>query len=420
MSILIKSAQIIDSLSPLHLKKKNILISERGLIKYIGNEQPDAKKTVSGKNLKVSPGWFDLRANFNDPGLEFKEDLQSGRQTAAAGGFTGVALLPNTEPVIQSKNDIRYLTAGNDSALTQIYPLGAVTKSCKGEELTDILDMHAAGAIAFTDGEKSIWHTDIFLKTLLYLHKFNGLLINKPEDKYLNAFGTMNEGKVNTILGMKGMPKLAEAIMIKRDLQILEYAGGRLHFSNISAAESVKLIRQAKKSGLKVTCDVAAYSLIWEDKMVSDYDTCYKLNPPLREQPDIRALEKGFADGTIDAITTSHSPQDKESKRLEFDHAEFGITGLQTFFSLLRSKYNWKQIIPLMDKFTANPRTILGLDSPGIAEGLKANLTIFDPEAEWIFTDEINFSKSDNSPLHGNKLKGKIIGTLNNGRSFFN
>ncbi len=420
MSILIKSAQIIDSHSPLHLKKKNILISERGLIKYIGNELPGAKKTVTGKNLKVSPGWFDLRANFNDPGLEFKEDLQSGRQTAAAGGFTGVALLPNTEPVIQSKNDIRYLTEGNDYALTQVYPIGAVTKSCKGEELTDILDMHAAGAIAFTDGEKPIWHTDIFLKTLLYLHKFNGLLINKPEDKYLNAFGTMNEGKVNTVLGMKGMPKLAEEIMIKRDLQILEYAGGRLHFSNISAAESVKLIRQAKKSGLKVTCDVAAYNLIWDDKMVSDYDTCYKLNPPLREQPDIRALEKGLADGTIDAITTSHSPQDKESKRLEFDHAEFGITGLQTFLSLLRIKYSWKQVLSLMDKFTANPRIILGLDSPGIAEGQKANLTIFDPDANWMFTNEANFSKSDNSPLLGSKLKGKIIGTLNNGRSFFN
>jgi len=420
MSILIKSAQIIDSQSPHHLKKRNILISERGLINYIGNELPDAKKTVTGKNLKVSPGWFDLRVNFNDPGLEYKEDLDSGRQTAAAGGFTGVALLPNTEPVIHSKNDIRYLTSGNASALTQVYPLGAVTKSCKGEELTEILDMHAAGAIAFTDGEKPIWNTDIFLKTLLYLQKFDGLLINKPEDKYLNAFGTMNEGKVNTVLGMKGMPKLAEEIMIKRDLQILEYSGGRLHFSNISAAESVKLIRQAKKSGLKVTCDIAAYNLIWEDKMVIDYDTCFKLNPPLREQPDIRALEKGLADGTIDAITTSHSPQDKESKRLEFDHAEFGITGLQTFLSLLMSKYNWKHVLSLIDKFTTNPRTILGLDSPSIAENQKANLTIFDPEAEWEFSNEINLSKSDNNPMLGNKLKGKVIGALNNGRSFFN
>jgi dihydroorotase len=352
--------------------------------------------------------------------MEYKEDLQSGRKTAAAGGFTGVALLPNTHPTIESKNEIHYLTTGNVSAVTQVYPYGAVTKSCKGEELTEMLDMHAAGAVAFTDGEKPVWHTDIFLKTLLYLRKFDGLLINKPEDKYLNAFGTMNEGKVNTVLGMKGMPKIAEEVMIKRDLQILEYAGGRLHFSNISSAESVRMIRNAKKSGLRVTCDVAAYNLIWEDKMVGDYDTCFKLNPPLREQNDIRALEKGLLDGTIDAITTSHSPQDKESKRLEFDHAEFGITGLQTFFSLLLSKYSWKEVLRLMEKFTVNPRKILGLEVPAIAEGQKANLTLFDPEGEWIFTDEVNLSKSDNNPLRNTKLKGTIIGVLNNGRIFFN
>lgn len=420
MSILIRSAQIIDNRSPFHLKKKNILISENGIIRHIGNDLPDAKKIITGKNLKVSPGWFDLRVQFNDPGMEYKEDLNSGRQTAAAGGFTGVALLPNTLPVIQSKNDIRYVRAANDTAVTQVYPYGAITKSCKGEELTDILDMHEAGAVAFTDGEKPVWHADIFLKTLLYLQKFDGLLIDKPEDKFLNAFGTMNEGKVNTILGMKGMPKIAEEIIIKRDLQILEYAGGRLHFSNISSAESVKMIRDAKKKGLRVTCDVAAYNLIWEDKMVNDYDTCYKLNPPLRELVDIQALEKGLADDTIDAITSSHSPQDTESKRLEFDHAEFGITGLQTFFSLLLGKYPWEDIIPLIEKFTLNPRKVLGLETPAISEGQKADITLFDPTAEWTFMDEVNLSKSDNNPMRGKTLKGKIIGTLNNGRSFLN
>ncbi len=420
MSILIHSAQIIDPQSSFHLKKKNILISESGIIRYIGSDTPEAKKKIEGKNLKVSPGWFDLRANFNDPGMEYKEDLNSGRQTAAAGGFTGVALLPNTNPTVESKNEIGYITAGNTTAVTQVYPYGAITKSCKGEELTEMLDMHAAGAVAFTDGEKPVWHTDIFLKTLLYLRKLDALLINKPEDKYLNAFGTMHEGKVNTVLGMKGMPRIAEEVMIKRDLQILEYAGGRLHFSNISSAESVKMIRKAKKNGLRVTCDVAAYSLIWEDKMVADYETCFKLNPPLRELNDIRALEKGLFDGTIDAITTSHSPQDKESKRLEFDHAEFGITGLQTFFSLLLTKYSWDEVLMLMDKFTINPRKILGLEIPAIAEGQKANLTLFDPDGEWTFTDEVNLSKSDNNPLRNQKLKGTIIGVLNNGRSFFN
>ena len=242
MSILIKSATILCNGSPHHNKKLNIFISDAGIIKSIGQDAPDASRIVEGENLMVSMGWFDMRTNFNDPGNEHKEDLSSGLKTAASGGFTGVALLPNTKPCVESKNEVIYLMSHNQKSVTQVYPMGAVTKGCKGEDFTEILDMQAAGAVAFTDGEHPIWNTDILLKTLQYLQKFDGLLINRPEDSYLTAFGSMNEGITSTFLGLKGMPGLAEEIMIKRDIELLKYAGGRIHFANVSTEHSIKQI----------------------------------------------------------------------------------------------------------------------------------------------------------------------------------
>jgi dihydroorotase len=420
MSILIKSAQIIDERSPLHQKKKNIFISDSGVIKHIGAKTPEASRVIEGKNIMVSMGWLDMQANFNDPGMEYKEDLNSGKKAAEAGGFTGVVLVPNTDPCIESKNDVSYLLSGNQNSVTRIYPMGAVTKSCKGEDLTEMLDMCHAGAVAYSDGEMPIWNTDILLKTLLYLQKFKGLLINRPEDKYLTAFGTMNEGTVSTMLGMKGMPNIAEEIMIRRDIELLAYAGGRLHVSNISSAESVKLIKAAKKRGLDITCNVAVYNLIWSDEKVGNYDSNYKVNPPLRENSDIKALDKGLEEGVIDVIVSAHTPQDEENKKLEFDHAAFGMTGLQTFMPLLIQKYGKNGFLKLIDKFTTNPRTILGLDLPEIKENEKAELTVFDPDAEWTYSMDNNFSKSTNSPLLGERLKGKVLATISNGRSYVN
>ena len=420
MSILLKSARILNPGSSYHNQKLNILISDAGVIKSIGKDTPKAAKVIETKNLMVSIGWFDMRANFNDPGLEHKEDLVTGLKAAAAGGFTGVSLLPNTLPCIESKNEVSYLKSKNSESVTQIYPLGAVTKGCKGEDFTEILDMHAAGAVAFTDGENPIWNTDILLKTLQYLQKINGLLINKPEDKYLTAFGTMNEGITSTFLGLKGMPGLAEEIMVKRDIELLKYAGGRIHFSNISTAYAIQQIAKAKKNGLNVTCDVAAHNLIFDDTLLSDYDTNYKVNPPLRGKRDVKALEKGITGSDIDVIVSSHTPQDEESKKLEFDHADFGMLGLQTFFPIIVKKLNGNDISDLLEKFTVNPRVILNLPVPTIIEGKKADLTIFDPDLEWTYNSDTNYSKSVNSPWLGQTLKGAVLGVLNNGRSFFN
>lgn len=420
MSILIKSATILNPGSSNHKKKQNIFISDAGIIKSIGKDVPKATKVIESKNLMVSMGWFDMRANFNDPGFEHKEDLDSGLKTAASGGFTGIALLPNTFPCIESKNEVSYLKSKNGKSVTRIYPIGAVTKGCKGEDFTEILDMEAAGAVAFSDGENAVWNTDILLKTLQYLQKFNGLLINRAEDKYLTAFGTMNEGVTSTFLGLKGMPGLAEEIMIKRDIDLLKYAGGRIHFSNISTANAVKQIAGAKKSGLNVTCDVAIHNLLFDDTMLSDYDTNYKVNPPLRGKKDIAALEKGIISGDIDVIVSSHTPQDEESKKLEFDHADFGMLGLQTFFPIIVLKLNGNDISGLVEKFTAAPRMLLNLELPKIEEGAIADLTIFDPDVDWVYDSKSNYSKSTNSPFLGQTLKGKVLGVVNGRKSFFN
>jgi dihydroorotase len=288
MSFLLKSATIVDQHSTHHLSKKDILINDQGIIEKIGSIQKADAKVISSDNLMVSPGWFDLRANFCDPGYEYKEDLFNGLKLAAASGFTAVVPVPNTKPVIQNKNDINYLQRFNGQQTVKVYPSGAVTIDCKGSDLTEMLDMYHAGALVFTDGHMPIWNTDILVKTLMYLQKTGGLLINRPEDKHLTAFASMHEGEQSTVLGMKGMPSLSEEIMIIRDLNLLDYAGGRIHFSTISTEKAVKIIKKAKKKGTKVSCDVAAYQLVFDDSLLHDYDTNYKVNPPLREKSDQR------------------------------------------------------------------------------------------------------------------------------------
>lgn len=413
MDILIKDAEIIDDRSPLHKQKKNIFISG-GFIKSISDQISPADTIVEGAGLQVSIGWFDMRSFFGDPGYEYKEDLDSGCRAAAAGGFTDVALLPNSKPVVQSKNAISYLKSHNYRSLTQIHPIGAATIDLKGEDITEMIDMKHAGAVAFSDGFKPIWNTDILLKSLLYLKNLDALLIQKPEDKWLNMLGMMNESAASAGLGLKGMPAIAEAVAIERDLRILEYCGGRLHFANISTARAVDLVRNAKKRGLQVTCDIAAHQLSFTDDDLSGFDSNLKVNPPFRGQRDILELKKGLQDGTIDAIVTSHNPQDEESKMVEFDMAEFGIIGLQTAFPLINNLADEMDMSLLIRKITVVPRKLFGLPVPEIKEGAPASLTVFSPDAEWVFDKHNNYSRSANSPFLGKTLRGKAVATINN------
>ncbi|MBU2914419.1 dihydroorotase [Reichenbachiella agariperforans] len=412
MSLFIREVKVLDPQSPHHLKRVNVLIKE-GVITSIDNKEHQADTTIEAKGQFLTPGLFDLKANFCDPGFEHREDIYSGCQLAAASGYTGVATLPNTAPVVQAKSHIEYLKSKSRDCLTDIYPMAAVTIDALGEDLTEMIDLHEAGAIAFTDGDQPMWHTDIMLKSLIYLQKFDGLLINLPEDKLLTRFGTMNEGIVSTGLGLKGMPALAEHLMIKRDLDILAYSGGRLHFSNISSAESVKLIKKAKKNGLKITCDVSIHHLLHTDQAIVGYDANYKINPPLRENRDRKALLKGLKDGTIDAIVSAHSPQDEESKKLEFDRAEDGILGLQTMIPSLLSLDEELDPSEWIDKITSRPRAILKLAPVTIAESEKANVTLIDPKKKWKYDQKSNLSKSVNSPYYGKELTGQVSATLN-------
>lgn len=414
MKILIQSAQVLDPGSSFHQKEKNILIHD-GRIAAIGEKNYQADKVIKAKGMMLSPGWFDLGTFVGDPGLEYKEDLASASAAAAAGGFTGIAMLPNTHPCVQTKNEISYVTRGNRDRLVQIHPMAAVTLNNKGEELTEMIDLHTAGAVAFTDGIKPVWHTDIFLKSLQYLQKFDGVLIDHSEDYWLNLFGQMHEGINSTRLGLKGMPRIAEEIAIGRNLELLQYAGGRLHLSRISTPRSVELIKAAKRKH-RVTCDVAVYQPLLDDSMLEGFDTNFKVNPPLREKADNDSLIKALRDGTIDVLCSGHMPQDEESKNLEFDRAEFGAITLQTFcahLTALSRVLDWEVLI---EKVTSGPRRVLNLDVPRVEENTEANLTLFDPSLTWTFNEETNYSRSRNSPWFGREVTGKVVAVFNNGK----
>lgn len=416
MKILIQAAKILDSNSPFHKKEKNVLI-QNGRIAEIGDKNFQADKIIKAEGMILSTGWFDLGTHIGDPGLEHKEDIESVSKAAAAGGFTELATLPNTSPSIQTKNDVSYLKKGNYNRLVQIHPLASVTKNNKGEELTEMIDLHEAGAVGFTDGLKPIWHTDIFLKSLQYLQKFNGVLIDHPEDIWLNMFGQMHEGLNSALLGLKGMPSIAEEIAISRNIKLLGYAGGRLHLSRLSTSKSIGLVRAAKKK-MNITCDIAAYQALLDDSMLSGFDTNYKTNPPLREQEDNNSLIKGLNDGSIDVICSGHTPQDDESKSIEFDHADAGIINLQTFAANLVSLSKEVKWDMLIEKVTNGPRAVLGLEQPVIDVEAKANLTLLDPNRVWTLDEKTNFSKSKNSPWFKQTLMGKAVAVFNNDKQW--
>lgn len=409
MKLLLTNAQILDLNSPHHSKKSDILI-ENGMISGIGKNL-SAKQKIDLKGRLVAPGLVDLFANFNEPGFEHKEDIHSGVQTALFSGFTDVCLIPNTIPVIETKSDIKFLKSRSKEVT--LHPIAAISEGTKGENLTEILDLNEAGAIAFSDGINPIWNSELLLKALQYVRKFKGLVINRAKDVHLSQFSQMHEGTVSTSLGLKGEPVLSEEISIKRDLDILRYAGGRMHFTHISSAKALELIREAKKEGLQVTCDVAIHQLLFTDQGLLTFDSNLKVDPPFRSEKDRKALINGVRSGVVDAIVSSHQPQDTESKDLEFDLAEYGICSMPTLFSNLVKLSGEIQLEVLIDRMTGGPRQILQLEQVKIEKGNKAKLAIFDLEKTWTFDLDSNPSKSHNSPQYGMNLKGQCTGVIN-------
>ncbi|SDT10807.1 dihydroorotase [Mucilaginibacter mallensis] len=415
MNLLIKSATIIDPNSPFHQKVADILI-EKGHISSIASNIDADVETVDAKGKYVSPGFFDLNCNIGELGLETKEDLQTGTKAAMAGGFTGLALMPNTQPPVHSKAEVEYLLNRAKNNLVDVYPMGTISHKRDGKDLAEMYDMFLSGAKAFTDGNRPVQDAGLMERALLYTQGFDALILSYPEDTAIAGKAKVHEGEVSTLLGMKGIPSLAEELMIARDLYLAEYTGSKIHFSTISTERSVELIKEAKRKGLKVTCDVAAHHLLLTDEALTGFDSQYKVKPPLRTQKDVKALIKGLKDGTIDAIVSQHTPHEVEFKDVEFEVAEFGMIALQTAFSTALS--TGLDINLLVEKLAINPRTILNVEPAVIAEGSKANLTLFDVDAEWEYTRKNNQSKSYNSPFIGQNLKGKVMLVYNNNHLF--
>ena len=413
MNLLIKNARVVDPNSPFNSQSADIFI-ENGIIKKIGKDLPDrADREISADGLCVSPGWVDMFANFADPGYEYKESIESGCAAAAAGGFTDVLVIPNTKPVIDTKSQVEYIVQKARSAPVNVYPIGAVTKNAEGKELAEMYDMKTSGAIAFGDGINCIQSAGLLVKALQYVKAFDGMIIQVPDDKSINAHGLMNEGIVSTQIGLPGKPAMAEEIIVARDIKLTRYAESKLHFTGVSSKKSLEYIDRAKSGGISVSCSVTPYHLYFTDDDLTTYDSNLKVNPPLRTPGDRDAIKKAIEDGTVDCISTHHLPHEADSKETEFEYAKNGMTGLETAYAVLRTSIPGLKEDKCVEILSVNARKLLGLSSATVKENEKACLTLFCPDAEWIYEKSNIRSRSKNSPFIGKKLTGKVIGIIN-------
>jgi dihydroorotase len=412
MNILLKSARIIDgSNKDIHLKKRDILI-KNGIIDKIAQKVEPSQNTrvVDLKNLHVSIGWFDSSVCFGEPGYEERETIANGLYTAAKSGFTDIVLNPNSHPVPDSSSDIIFLINASKSKGTNLHPLGTLTVKAQGESLAELFDMKNAGAVGFYDFERPLQNSNLFKIALQYSQNFQGLIYSFPMDMQIAGKGIVNEGPTATMLGLKGIPSLAEELQISRDLYILEYAGGSLHIPTISTAASVKLIAEAKKKGLDVSCSVSVHHLWFTEKELEGFDTHFKVMPPLRNIADVKALIKGLKDGIVDFVTTNHTPMDIEQKRTEFDNAAYGTIGLESAFGILNQIFGAEMAVALLTR----GRERYGLVTPKIKEGEPACLSLFETESEYVQEKENLISTSKNSSFLGNTMKGSVYGTVCN------
>jgi len=418
MKLLLRQVIIVDPTISPFAERQDILIEE-GIIRSISPKyEGAADRSIESQGWILMPGWLDIGTQIGDPGFEHREDLDSVRLAAARGGYTGLCTFPNTHPVVDQKGGINYQLRASQELPVQLYPIGAVTQGCSGKDITEMIDMHRAGAIAFSDGELPIQHNGIMLRALHYVKAFDGLVVNRVHDQSIAGEGQLHEGRVSTLLGLTGIPSLAEEMMLQRDLDLLDYADSRLHVYGISSARSVALIRRAKERGLRVTSSVPVLNLIFTDQVLLDFDAAYKVLPPLRSEADRTALLGGLADGTIDAVVANHVPLEEEKKKLEYAYADFGTIGLQTVYSLL-NEYLDMEAAQVARLLSSGPRRCMQLPAVRIAEGELANLTLLDPQVNWTYDVQSRGSRSQNSPLLGKPLRGLVKGIINGTQSYF-
>ena len=418
MKILIKQAKIIDSSSKHNNKICDILINNNKIEKIAKKIQIDSDtKIYKNENLHVSQGWFDMHVNFGQPGFEQRETIENGLNAAAKGGFTEVLLMPNTNPSIDNSSMIDFIKSFSKRNVVKIQVAGNLTFSQEGKNIVEIHDMTNNGCIAFTDDKKSIQNNELMKIALLYIKNSSSLLMNFPNDSKIQKNGVINEGKISTQLGLKGIPNIAEEMMLDRDITLCDYTESKIHESYISTERSVDKIKKAKEKGINITSDVALHNIFLTEEQVNNFDTRFKVLPPLRTKNDNKAIINGLKDGTIDVITSDHNPFEEETKKLEFDNAEFGIIGLESAFGLI-NKHLEKHLTlnEIIDKISNNPRKILGLKNNSVEEGNYANLTLFNPTNKWEFKESDIVSKSKNSPFVGEELQGKALAIYNNNR----
>lgn len=416
MKILIRQATIADSNTALNGQVKDILIEDSKIIQIADQINAKADQEIEADGSIVSPGWVDIFAHGCDPGYEYKETLATLSAAAAAGGFTQVFALPDNKPVTDNKAQVEYIRLGSQCLPASIHPIGAITKKMEGSTLAEMYDMRNSGAVAFSDGLQPVQSPGLFLKALQYVKAFDGVLIQVPIDKSIGAGGLINEGLVSTKLGLPGLPALAEELIIKRDIDLLRYAGSKLHITGISTAKSVELILAAKAEGLSISCSVTPYHLFFCDEDLQEYDTNLKVNPPLRTRADMMALRAAVQSGSIDCIASHHIPQDWDHKTCEFEYAAHGMLGLQTVFPVLQEILPSLSNEQLVGLLSANARNIFGLAQTNIREGELAELTVFSRSKKTTLTKQSLKSKSANSAFLDKALQGAVIATIHKGQ----
>jgi dihydroorotase len=414
MKILIKQATVVNAGSKFNKKIVDVLIDSGVIAKVSDSPLNDtADKIIEADGLHLSLGWADITANFADPGFEYKEDMASGAAAAQAGGYTAVGVQPTTQPALHTKSEIEYIVAKSANKAVEVWPIGSLFVANEGKDLAELYDMKLAGAVAFSDAKRPIADAGALSRALQYSGGINTPIMVLPYDKTVAPGGMVNEGEVATRLGLKGIPALAEELMVARNIKLAEYNNAPLHFTAISTKGSVKLVKEAKASGLKITAGVNFYNLFQTDDALTGFDSNFKVTPPLRTQADVDALVEALKEGTIDIVNADHSPENIEHKDVEFDFAAYGMIGLEVAFAALNTYVSPKiGLEKLVNILTENPRKLFGKAIPEFIEGAKANLTLFNPTEKFTFAKADIRSKSKNSPYIGTEFTGKVIGTI--------